>query len=60
MLRFRLLPALLGPVLATLLTANPANASIVQGLELEELVAHSDQIVLGRVLFSATLSAQVK
>jgi hypothetical protein len=52
MLRFRLLPALLGPVLATLLTANPANASIVQGLELEELVAHSDQIVLGRVLFS--------
>jgi hypothetical protein len=30
----------------------PANASIVQGLELEELVAHADRIVLGRVLFS--------
>jgi hypothetical protein len=32
--------------------AGPANASIVQGLELEELVAHADRIVLGRVLFS--------
>jgi hypothetical protein len=30
----------------------PANASIVQGLELQELVAHADRIVLGRVLFS--------
>ena len=34
----------------------PAHASIVQGLELEELVAHADRIVLGRVLFSRVLS----
>ncbi|MBW2223550.1 MAG: hypothetical protein JRF54_04895, partial [Deltaproteobacteria bacterium] len=34
------------------LPASPANASIVQGLELHELVAHADRIVLGRVLFS--------
>jgi hypothetical protein len=30
----------------------PADASIVQGLELQELAAHADRIVLGRVLFS--------
>jgi hypothetical protein len=52
MLRFRLLPALLGPLLAILSLTSPAGASIVQGLELEELVAHADRIVLGRVLFS--------
>lgn len=49
MLRFRLLPAAL---LAALLVASPADASIVQGLELPELVRHADRIVLGRVLFS--------
>lgn len=49
MLRFRLLPATL---LAALLVASPADASIVQGLELPELVRHADRIVLGRVLFS--------
>ncbi len=56
MLRFRFPPVLVGPLLATLLLvglpASPANGSIVQGLELQELVAHSDRIVLGRVLFS--------
>ena len=49
MLRFRLLP---GALLAALLVVSPADASIVQGLELEELVGHADRIVLGRVLFS--------
>ena len=56
MLRFKLLPGLIGPLLAALLLvglpASPANGSIVQGLELHELVAHADRIVLGRVLFS--------
>jgi hypothetical protein len=46
----------MGPLLAALLLmawpASPANGSIVQGLELAELVAHADRIVLGRVLFS--------
>ncbi|MBW2225146.1 MAG: hypothetical protein JRF54_13210 [Deltaproteobacteria bacterium] len=54
MLRFKLLPGLIGPLLAALLLvglpASPANGSIVQGLELQELVAHADRIVLGRVL----------
>ena len=44
--------ALLTAFLLSLLMVGPANASIVQGLELEELVAHADRIVLGRVLFS--------
>ncbi|NOQ83697.1 MAG: hypothetical protein GQ551_06780, partial [Myxococcales bacterium] len=56
MLRFKLLPGLIGPLLAAVLLvglpASPANGSIVQGLELQELVAHADRIVLGRVLFS--------
>jgi hypothetical protein len=34
------------------LPASPAKGSIVQGLELHELVAHADRIILGRVLFS--------
>lgn len=44
--------SLLAAFLLSLLMVGPANASIVQGLELEELVAHADRIVLGRVLFS--------
>jgi hypothetical protein len=52
MLRFKPLAGLIGALLMTLLMAGPADASIVQGLELEELVAHADRIVLGRVLFS--------
>jgi hypothetical protein len=47
MLRFRLLTLLMG-----LFVASPADASIVQALELEELVASADRIVLGQVLFS--------
>ena len=49
MLRFRLLPGIL---LAVLAIASPANGSVVQALELQELVAHADRIVLGRVLFA--------
>ena len=52
MLRFKSLAGLISALLMTLLMEGPANASIVQGLELEELVAHADRIVLGRVLFS--------
>jgi hypothetical protein len=56
MLRFRLPEGLIGPVLVALLLVgwpvSPANGSIVQALELQELVAHADRIVLGRVLFS--------
>jgi len=52
MLSFKSLAGLIGALLMTLLMAGPADASIVQGLELEELVAHADRIVLGRVLFS--------
>ncbi len=49
MLRFQWL---LGTLLAVLVVASPANGSVVQALELQELVAHADRIVLGRVLFS--------
>jgi hypothetical protein len=56
MLRFPLPPRLIGSLLAALLIVglptSPANGSIVQGLELQELVAHADRIILGRVLFS--------
>jgi hypothetical protein len=52
MLRFKSLPGVIGALLMTLVVVGPANASIVQGLELQELVAHADRIVLGRVLFS--------
>ena len=51
MLSFKSLPVLLG-VFAVLLTANPAAGSIVKALELEELVGQSEQIVVGRVVFS--------
>jgi hypothetical protein len=49
MLRFQVLR---GALLAVLVVASPANGSVVQALELQELVAHADRIVLGRVLFS--------
>lgn len=52
MLRLGLLPALVGPLLAALLFTSPADGSIVQGLELEELTAEADRIVLGRVVLS--------
>ena len=52
MLRIRLLWGLMGPVLAAFLITSPADGSILQALELEELTAKADRIVLGRVLFS--------
>ena len=51
MLRFKSLPVLLG-VLTAALWASPSNASVVQALELEELVERSDSIFLGRVVYS--------
>ncbi len=42
----------MGVLLGALLLTSPANGSIVQGLELHELAADADRIVLGRVLFS--------
>jgi hypothetical protein len=51
MLSFKSLPVLLG-VFVVFLTANPAAGSIVKALELEELVGQSEQILVGRVVFS--------
>ncbi|MEM7437101.1 MAG: hypothetical protein AAF436_18245 [Myxococcota bacterium] len=55
MLRFRA-PGAFGAVLlwAAFLASQPApaSASIVQALDLEELVAQSDRIVIGRVVFA--------
>ncbi len=48
--------ALLAPILGAFLLASPAEGSIVQGLDLDELVAHADRIVLGRVLFSESFA----
>ena len=42
----------MGPILVALLSTAPADGSVVQGLELEELAAEADRIILGRVLFS--------
>lgn len=42
----------MGALLGAILLASPADASIVKGLELEELVDEAERIVLGRVLFS--------
>jgi len=52
MLRFKPLMALIAPILGAFFVASPAQGSILQGLELEELVSNADRIVLGRVLFS--------
>ena len=52
MLRFRSVPGLIGALMVIFLVTSPANGSIVEGLELGELVSHADRIVLGRVLFS--------
>lgn len=52
MLRISLLYGLIAPVLGAFLFASPADGSILLGLELEELTAEADRIVLGRVLFS--------
>ena len=52
MLSFKSPPGVLGVLLGALLLSAPADASIVQGLELQELAGDADRIVLGRVLFS--------
>ena len=54
MLKLKSLFVLVGSVLGALLLVSPAQGSVVQALELNELVLHADQIVLGRVLFSET------
>jgi hypothetical protein len=51
MLKFKSLPVFMG-VLAGLFVASPASGSILQALDLDELVAQSDQILLGKVVFS--------
>jgi hypothetical protein len=51
MLRFKSLPVLLG-VLASVLWPHPSEASIVQALDLDQLVGQSDRILLGKVVFS--------
>ena len=52
MLRFKTLPGLLSALFAALLAAGPAEASVVQALGLDDLVEQSDEILLGRVVFS--------
>ena len=52
MLRFRALLGVSAVLLTALITASPANGSIVQALDLSELVAQSDRIVVGRVVFA--------
>ena len=51
MLSFKSLPVLLG-VFLSVLWASPSEASIVQAMDLDELVEQSDRILLGRVVFS--------
>jgi hypothetical protein len=51
MLRFSVPLGLSGVLLAALIVASPAHGSIVQALDLSELVAQSDRIVVGRVVF---------
>lgn len=52
MLRFRVLLGLSGALLVALITTSPAYGSIVEALDLSELVQQSDRIVVGRVVFS--------
>ena len=56
MLRFRAPSALCGALVVALLAAliwgTPVKASIVEALDLAELVAESDRIVIGRVVFA--------
>ncbi len=42
----------MGPISLALFSAAPADGSVLEGLELEELASEADHIVLGRVLFS--------
>jgi hypothetical protein len=52
MLRFSVPLGLSGVLLAALIVASPAHGSIVQALDLSELVAQSDRIVVGRVVLA--------
>ena len=52
MLRFRAPLGLGAILLAALVTATPANGSIVRALDLSELIAQSDRIVVGRVVLA--------
>ncbi|MDH3485300.1 MAG: hypothetical protein OEM16_13825, partial [Myxococcales bacterium] len=52
MLRLRAPLGLSGALLAALIAASPAHGSIVQALDLSELVAQSDRIVIGRVVLA--------
>ena len=52
MLRLRTLSWVPGAILAALLLAAPAGASILQALDLDELVGEAEQILLGEVVFS--------
>lgn len=52
MLRFRVPLGWSAMLLATLITASSAHGSIVQALDLSELVAQSDRIVVGRVVLA--------
>lgn len=52
MLRFRVPLGWSVVLLATLITASSAHGSIVQALDLSELVAQSDRIVVGRVVLA--------
>lgn len=52
MLRFKLPAGVIGAVLGALLMSSPADGSVLQALDLDELVGHSQRIVLGEVLFS--------
>ena len=52
MLRFKLPAGAIGVVLGALLLSSSADGSVLQALDLDELVGHSERIVLGEVLFS--------
>jgi hypothetical protein len=52
MLRFKSISGLMGALLASFLAASPAYGSIVQALDLDDLVEQSDGIFLGRVVLS--------
>ena len=52
MLRFRVPLGWSAVLLATLITGSSAHGSIVQALDLSELVAQSDRIVVGRVVLA--------
>ena len=52
MLRLRTLSWVPGAILASLLLAAPTRASILQDLDLDELVGEAEQILLGEVVFT--------